>query len=204
MYKDLKYLLKRYKLHFDWIALQSDKNNGIVLVNQDWWLKFNEHLTKQKQFKLIYTNIDNHKKHINNIINNAKSNTINIVNEYDHLFTDTNGVYKLISNPKYNIFGKYRGQPKVHKKDANGNPKKAMRGLINLSKCCISITSIIVQHLSRKFVIGIRNKMKLIIECDDIQEMTIKIDEYNDNHNINTNKNSYLFDINSMYDLIPN
>ncbi len=38
--------------------------------------------------------------------------------------------------------------------------------------------------------------MKLVIECDDI-------DEWNDKYNTNINQDAYIFDINSMYK-IPN
>ncbi len=63
-------------------------------------------------------------------MNNAKSNTINIINKYNYLFTDSNKIFELMNGPKYSTLGKYIGQPKVHEKESNGNPEKAIRGLI--------------------------------------------------------------------------
>ncbi len=42
------WILKRRNCNYDCIALQSDKNNGIVFANKNWWLDFNEkYLYKQ-------------------------------------------------------------------------------------------------------------------------------------------------------------
>ncbi len=89
---ELNYLIKRFSRNYDWIALQSDKNNGIVFVNKNWLLDFNEkHLLNQKQFTLIYKNINKSTNKINEIINNAKLNT------------DSNKIFELIYDPKFNL-----------------------------------------------------------------------------------------------------
>ena len=137
--KELRNIKNLKHTYDDVLILKADKNRGNVVVNKQFWHQFNHQFINKnhKNFvNLLYENND-----INNIINHSKNDTKNIIMKYKKYIKDYNKTIKLLHSNAFNQIGSWQAIPKVHKKDEFGNPKKAIRPIINLRNTIITIYS---------------------------------------------------------------
>ena len=165
------------------------------MVNRLPWFKFNVKYYVMHNCKLILINkIDI----IKDGINKLKS----IIFKFKSYFIDYNKIIQFIYLGKFNQIGRWSLMPKVHKKDAEGNQIKKIRPIINMKYSITTISSTIIKEITRKIIFGLKSMYESKYECDDIRDIIININKYNNENKLNDNDQLIVCDINSMYDNI--
>ena len=79
--------------------------------------------------------------------------------------------------------------PKVHKKDSNGNQLRNLRPIINMKNTITTISNTIIKEVTRKIIYWLKSMYKSKYECDDIRDVIININEYNNKNKLSDNQN---------------
>ena len=201
-YNQIQKTMKFKSKYKQLIIIDSDKNNGNVIMYQDYWDKFNNtYLNKNdKNFDIINQKVD--KNIIKTIITKSKKYTIIIITKFKEYITDYKTVLNKIFMNIYDKIGEWAAIPKVHKFDINGNNIRKLRPIINLKNTIISISSSIIREISRKLIFRLKTMYECYIDCDDIRDIIKQIIQFNNNNILNVNDKLFMCDINSMYDVI--
>ena len=191
MLKDLKKIYKLIQV------LSSDKNRGNVITYRDFWYKFNiKHIKDNpNNFKCVKINK-------NKIINTAINDIKFIIIKNKNYFNDYGKIIKYILSNKYNKIGRWSSMPKVHKKDQNGLPIKKLRPIINVKNTITTLSSTIIKEITRKIIYALKSMYQSNYDCDDIRDIIVNINEYNNKHKTEYGDQLITCDINSMYDNI--
>ena len=179
------------------MVLDADKNRGNVSVRRKPWIKFNYNHIKDNHNNYKLVNLNKF-----DIIKNGIDAIKNIIFNFKIYIEDYKKIIKKLYSKKHNKIGIWSSIPKVHKKDINGNLIKKIRPIINMKQTITTISSTIIKEITRKLIYGIKSMYQSEYECDDIRDIIINIDKFNNTNTINHDDQIVVCDINSMYDNI--
>ena len=94
---------------------------------------------------------------------------------------------KLLKSGIYNKIGTFSAIPKVHKVDKYGNKIKKIRPIINLRNTVTSFSSAIIKEITRKILYYVKTVFFHDSDFDDIRDIIVKINKFNENNNIKYN-----------------
>ena len=181
------------------LALEADKNYGNVLVNAQEWKSFNFTYLNENKQNFIKSN-QNKTSIIKDGINTIKE----LLSSYKSLIRDYGKALRGIHGEKFNNLGIFASIPKVHKKDKNGHFIRKLRPIISLKNTIITISSCILREITRKINYGLKVFCNHKLEMDDIRDIAVAVEEFNESNNHHTFKIKACAssDVNSMYDVI--
>ncbi|MCP4985496.1 MAG: hypothetical protein GY928_05315, partial [Colwellia sp.] len=181
------------------LFMTPDKNRGTLVTDIQVWKDIQSDFLSKNGQNFI-SNIPMDKP---TIIERGKRSIINILYEFADFFKDGTKCVQRIAYGYYDRIGRWNPFAKVHKKNSDGTQRRTLRPIVDLSRSIVEIAGKIAMELARKC------NSKLIyfypqqqIECDDVRDIVIKIDELNAQYHFDLEDVIYISDVNSMYDQI--
>ena len=176
--------------------MPADKKRGNVIIRKSDWIELNENHLINNTSNYVQINGE-----INDIIDSALKDLINIIYKFKNIFIDWKRLIRSINAGKYSKLAQWRSIPKVHKfKD--GVQLKKLRDVISMRDTVTTISSGIVKKIARKIVFELKETNNHYNEVDDIVDIIKSIEHFNETDIVRKSDSMFYADINSMYDRI--
>ena len=136
------------------------------------------------------------------IATRTNNETINLLERFKaNIKGSARGIAE-IRKGKFDEIASWRPIAKTHKKDAAGNPKRALRPIISFKNAPLTFACTIVKEICRKINVGLELFAGTRVETDDIRDIVLRVEEFNKTNTCSPNDIIVITDINSMYDVI--
>ena len=147
-YSQIKILKDFKNKHQNIKILNTDKNRGNLIINENDWDYINDKYMIKNNSNFVKIKID-----VNSFIVKSKKELIYIITKFKHIIKDYKKVLSKLYNKTYDRIGTWSAIPKVHKFDDKGNQLKKIRPIINMKNTIITFSCTILRNYKKNMLL---------------------------------------------------